>query len=78
MNVISHRKAKMVIRILKTETTVGDTPSAEVIYVAIVRAIVYVYEAMHVLLQNVILLNIGTIYIYIVCVCVCKHLLHRM
>ena len=68
----------MVIRILKTETTVGDTPSAEVIYVAIVRAIVYVYEAMHVLLQNVILLNIGTIYIYIVCVCVCKHLLHRM
>ena len=53
----------MVIRILKTETTVGDTPSAEVIYVAIVGAIVYVYEAMHVLLQNVILLNIGTIYI---------------
>ena len=64
MNVISHRKAKMVIHILKTETTMEDTPSAQVIYVAIVRAImtaIMIYEAIHVLLQNVILLNIGTI-----------------
>ena len=57
MYIISHRKAEMVIRILKTETTVEDTPSAQIIYVAILRAImavIMIYEAIHVLLQNVI------------------------